>query len=157
MIACSITDARNFHRWHRSEVLGQGYSNSRARRRCEFDRWSARINGLARNQSGGGGRRNRHDAVFGLHGAAAEVQRRTVNRTDPQEVETQAGADNIGNRIHRAHFMKMHFFDGHLMNCCFSLSQRERCDRARFAKPPAPPRSGTPPRTALACIRSSDS
>ena len=42
---------------------------------------------------------------------------------DPQQVKSQAGADDIGNGIHSAHFMEMNLLQGLLMDRRFGLGQ----------------------------------
>ena len=107
----------------RPKCLRERRGNGRAGGRGQFDRRTARIDRLARDQRGGGRRRHRQHAMLRLHRAAAEVERRAVDRVDAQQLETQARADDIGDRIHRADFVKMHFLDRHLVHGGFRLAQ----------------------------------
>ena len=61
--------------------------------------------------------------MLGLHRAAADIDRRTHDGSDVEQVEGQARADDIGNRIGGAHLVKVHLLDGHLVDLRFGLAQ----------------------------------
>jgi hypothetical protein len=61
--------------------------------------------------------------MFRLDRAAAHVERRRNDGCHAQQFERQARADDIRDRIDRAHFVEMHFFDGHLVHGCFRFAQ----------------------------------
>ncbi len=46
-----------------------------------------------------------------------------MNGLDTQELESQAGAHDIGDRIRRAHFVKVHFFYGNVVHGRFGFAQ----------------------------------
>ena len=83
----------------------------------------ARVNRRVYQQQRRGRRGNRQNAVLGLDRAAAHVQRRADDGVDVQQVERQAGAHDIGDRIGRAHFVEMDFLDGHLVHCGLGFAQ----------------------------------
>ncbi len=58
-----------------------------------------------------------------LHHAAADVNRRTDKSIDLQRVETDRSANNVDNRIKRAHFMKVNMIHGLIVYTCFCFSK----------------------------------
>ena len=73
--------------------------------------------------------------MLGLHGTAADVDRRDVQLFDTQEIERYARPDNIGNRIDCADFVELDFLRRNVVN--LSLRDRELredtfCDALRI-------------------------
>ena len=46
-----------------------------------------------------------------------------MDLADIEQIQRHAGADDIGDRIHRTHFMKMNFFDRHPVDPGFGVAQ----------------------------------
>jgi hypothetical protein len=62
-------------------------------------------------------------AVLSLHGAAADIDGRAGDAVDAEKFEGQAGADDIGDRIGRADFVKVDLFDGDLVDGGLGFAQ----------------------------------
>ena len=75
-IARAVADDGDPHGGQRSEAGSERYGESRAGGRGQFDLGAARVDRFACEQRRGGGRGNGEQAVLGLHGAAADVDRR---------------------------------------------------------------------------------
>ena len=67
--------------------------------------------GLPAKQIRGGGSGDGKDAVLGLDGAAADVDGGAADFVDVEQIERDAGADDIGDGIGRADFVEVDFFD----------------------------------------------
>jgi hypothetical protein len=66
---------------------------------------------------------------------AAHIERRTRKLVDSQQLESDRRAHNVYNRIHRAHFVEMHFLDGHLMHVRFGFAQAREDFLRAFSGP----------------------
>src|SRR5579871_6026097 len=58
-----------------------------------------------------------------LDRAAAHVDRGDVNLLDAEQIERHASADDIGDRIHSTHFVKMNLIYGDSVDACFGLAE----------------------------------
>ena len=61
--------------------------------------------------------------MFRIDRAAADVDGRGMNFGDVEKIEGYAGADDIGNGIDCAHFVKVNFFDSDAMNSGLCVAQ----------------------------------
>ena len=61
--------------------------------------------------------------MLGFHRAAADVDGGNVDLLDAQQVQRNAGPDDIGNGIHRADFVKVNLFDRDAVDLRFGLAQ----------------------------------
>jgi hypothetical protein len=61
-----------------------------------------------------------------LDRAAPDVQRRRSEPFDAQQLEADARADDIYNRVERAHLVKMNLFDRHIMNARFRFRESRK-------------------------------
>ncbi len=123
VIARAVSARDHAHRRQGAEVNGERGCDGGARRSGQFQAGAARIDRLAGEQFGGGGSGNRQNAMFGFHCPAADVYRRTVHRPDVEQVQADAGADDVADGIHRAHFVEMDLFDRNVVNFGFGLAQ----------------------------------
>ncbi len=60
---------------------------------------------------------------LGLDCTATDVDRRADDAADAEKLEGQAGAHDIGDGIGGAHFVKVDFFDGYLVDGGFRLAE----------------------------------
>src|SRR5262249_27163294 len=67
--------------------------------------------------------RYRKNAVLRAYGTAADIDSGTSHFLDSKQVECDAGADHIRNRIHRAYFVKVHLLNRNIMRLCFRFSK----------------------------------
>ena len=114
---------RDAHGRQRAEVRRERGHQRRSGGRGQFDGRTARVNRFAFEQRGGRGRGHREHAVFGLHGSAADVDRRRMDLADVEQIQRHAGAHDIGDGIHRAHFVEVNFFDRHAVDAGFGVAQ----------------------------------
>ena len=54
-----------------------------------------------------------------VHGTASDVQWRADEFVNPQCLRADSGADDVHQRVHRTHFVKVNFFDRHVMDFGF--------------------------------------
>jgi len=55
--------------------------------------------------------------------STAQVERGTIDLVDAEQLEAQAGADDVADRIHRAHFVEMQALDRLLVDAGFDLGE----------------------------------
>jgi len=78
----------------------------------------------ALDQEEGGSRRGHgQETMFGHDRSAADIERRADDGADIEQVEGQAGADDIGDGIGRAHLVEMDLLDGHLVDLRFGFAE----------------------------------
>ena len=121
--AGAVTDRGDLHRRHHAEITRQSDSNRRTGGCGQFHCRPTRVNRLARHERRGGRSWNGHHAVISFHRSAAEIERRTVNSLRAEQLKAQARAHNIGDRIHRADFMKVDLLKGNLVHRGFRFAQ----------------------------------
>ena len=61
--------------------------------------------------------------MLGVDGAAADVDRRSMDLADVEQIQRHAGAHDIGDGIHRADFVEVNFFDRHAVDAGFGVAQ----------------------------------
>jgi hypothetical protein len=61
--------------------------------------------------------------MFGIHGAAADVDGRAVDLFDSKQIEREADADDVADGIDCADFVKMDLLDVDAVNCRFRFSK----------------------------------
>jgi len=64
--------------------------------------------------------------VFRLHCSATDIDRGSVDFRDIQEIERDAGAHDIGDRIDGPDFMEVNFFNRYAVDPGFGLAQPEK-------------------------------
>ena len=123
MGARAVAGGQNRHRRHHIEAVGQRADQRRACRRGEFHLRSTRIDGLAGYQLRRSGRGHRQQAVLGVHSPAAQIERAAPDGIHTQRVEAEAGAYNVADGIHRAHFVEVHLLNRHRVDLGFGFTQ----------------------------------
>ena len=79
--------------------------------------------GASRSSSAVAGAGHGKNTVRGFYRAAADVKRRAGKFINSEKFESNCGADDVDDRIHRPHFVEMDFFDSHLMHLGFRFAQ----------------------------------
>lgn len=131
--AQSVADARHGETLQWGEGFGVFHQQGRARRSDQFMGHVDLGQGNALEEGQGGGSRDGKGAVGALDRAPALHQRRGQDRADAQHMQPQAGAHDVGDRVHRAHFMEMHFFDrGAVDRCLHQADAPEHRNGAGF-------------------------
>src|SRR5581483_10655364 len=123
-IARPIADSADAHRRHWPETSRQGDHDGRPRRRSQLHSRPPGIYRLTLYESRRGGCGNRQRTVCALYRPRSQVERRAINAVGLEQLQGDARADNVDDGIGGAHFVKVNFFDRHLVNC-----------RLRFRKP----------------------
>ena len=121
--AGAVADVLDRHARDRTERRRVRRDNQRARRRDEFLLHRAAIDRRIAQQLHRGRRGHREVSVDGIHHAAADVER---GRDDPLGAEpfhAEHRADDVDDRVERAHFVEMHFLHRHLMNLSLRLGE----------------------------------
>jgi hypothetical protein len=73
--------------------------------------------------------------VRSLHLSRAHIQRRASKLVDSEQLESNRRSHNIYNRIHRSHFVEMHFFYRHVVNSRFRFRQSRENSARSFRRP----------------------
>ena len=121
-VASAVADARDAHGGERAEVGGERCDEGGSGGRGEFDGGAARVDGFAFEQRRGGGGGDGEHAVFGVDGAAADVDGRGMDFADVEEVERYAGAYDVGDGIDGSDFVEVDFFDGNAVDAGFGVA-----------------------------------
>src|SRR5882757_7780612 len=121
--ARTVTDGGNAHRRLRTEGSAKRGDDGRACWCDEFLLHAVGVRWLPLQQFRGCGSRHGQNAVRHFRGAAADVQGRAGELLDAKGFKSDAGADDVHDGVDRANFVKMNFFDGHVVNGGFSLAE----------------------------------
>ena len=111
----------------RPECVGEAGDEERARRRRQLDRGAVLVDRNALGQARRRRRRHRERAVRAADGAAAQVQRRGDDAIGAEPLEREDAADDVHDRVERAHFVQVDVFDRHLVDV--GLDGREAADQ----------------------------
>ncbi len=91
------------------------------------------IGGFAEEQARGGRRGNGQDAVGHFCGAAADVKSRAGEGFDSENLEANAGADDVNDGVYGADFMEVDFFEWDVVDGGFGFAEfRENGSGADF-------------------------
>ncbi len=130
---CAITNLLHPHRGRFPETAVQRPHQRRARRRHHLTHIAGRPRRCPAQQVRRRRRRYGKTPVRALHRPAAHIQRRAMPRLDPARLRRRRRQHDVRDRIHRAHLMKMHRLDRHVMNLRLARpEQLKRPDRRRF-------------------------
>ena len=123
-VARAIADGFDAHRRHGAEARRRARRQKRRRWAWSVP-WRGRASRSAcpRRSRAVAGRGHGQNAVFGVDRAAAHIDGRAVNSINLQQVKREAGAHDVADGIHRAHFVEMDLFDTDAVYGCFSLRE----------------------------------
>src|SRR5277367_6492464 len=125
-IACSraVPDDLRSHNRDICKFAPESPEQSRTCRRSQFFLNASRVHRNAFQQLRRCRRGDRKQTMRALHKSATHIHRRRVPAIDAKRTKSSSSADNIGDRIDRTHFMKVHRLNTNAMNLRLSLCQQ---------------------------------
>ena len=122
-ISRTVADGPDGKGGHRAKFRGKGGDDRGPGGRGEFERGAARVDGFALKQGCRGRRRNREQTVLGVDCAATDIDWRAGDFLGVQQMEAEAGANNIRDGIDRADFVEVDAFERLLMDGGFGFGK----------------------------------
>src|SRR5260370_11423245 len=121
--ACAVADSGDTHRRLWPERIAKSGDDGRASRRDEFSLDAVGVSWLPLQQIRRGGRGDRQNSVRHFCGSSADVQRGAGEFFYAEVMKTDASADDVHDGIDGTHFVKMNFFERHVVDAGFGFAK----------------------------------
>ena len=121
LAAHAVADLFRRHDGHRAEGGNKVPQQRRAGRGAELAAHLAAVGGHAAQKVGGGGRGHGQNPVRAAHEAASDVDGGGGDAVRADQVEEQAAADDVRDRVHRADLVEVHLLGRNAVRVGFRL------------------------------------